>query len=212
MPAFRETTMRGLIARGSGPVVLLATGLCNTMPSAGYTQLIAALAPHVTVVTDDGSFALRPRRVREVARALGVASLGYIGHSSFVPSLLECDAISAFVLLDPAVIPTCSVARRNLSRRTLRAPAPTRIWRAEYTRAAARPFVPAPFVPHIRGARVRECAGVGHADLLDDAAADACRLLGIAGVDDDRRTVRRAYRHALARDASQFLVAHARPH
>lgn len=197
--------MRGLKSVGSGPSVLFATGLFNTMPSSSYSCLIEALRGDLTVWSYDAAGPLNARALARIADVAGEDAMGYAGHSSFVPGLLGCDRISRAALLDPATLPGAfdPDASRLIPRR-LHVSKPVIVLDAAYTRNARVPFVPPSFVPRIAGADRRRFARVGHADALDDAAAEACRrLLGIRGARDAR--TRAAYRSALARELIRFF-------
>ena len=175
------------------------------MPPSSYSRLIDALRSDLTVWSYDAARPLDARAFARIADAAGEDAIGYAGHSSFVPKLLACDRISRAALLDPATLPGAfDPGASRLVPRRLRVSKPVIVLDAAYTRAARVPFVPPSFVPRIDGADRRRFARVGHADVLDDAAAEACRrLLGIRGARDAH--TRAAYRAALARELIRFF-------
>lgn len=199
--------LRGLSRRGAGPAVFFATGLSNTMPAGGYSQFLSLLAKNFTVYTYDAPRALDAPTFRRVAREAG--PLAYVGHSSLQIGLLHVADVRRFVLLDPSAFPIAFDARaREFVTRTCTCAAPVLTLHAEYARRGRAPFIPRGFGLDVDGCHEREFAAVGHADILDDAAAATCNRLGIRGCRpaSEAAAVRNTYRRAVAEHVAAFLL------
>ena len=205
-----------IAVRGSGPPVFFATGLNNCMPSTGYSQIISLLSRHLTVITMDGQLFLdEPQLKHALLSTLSPgARASYVGHSSLLPSLLQCELVDKFVFLDPATVPQAYdfSNRRFIPRKLSVSPRKALTLNAEYTSRSARPFIPPGFRPGVNGSEIAELSRVGHADLLDDMYASACHRMGIRGNAPLRRAreVRAAYREELANMITSFVLGHHR--
>ena len=200
--------MRGLSVAGRGVDVLFASGLCNTMPSTAYSRFLSNMQRHMRVWCYDAGRPLDADTLSDIADAIGAESIGYVGHSSLVPSILQSPRLSRIVLLDPAALP-CGVdvpSRRLVSRR-LRVDKPVCVLNAEYTSGGGDRFVPDGFDLQIDEVAPTIHKGVGHADVLDDFAADSCRRLGIRGTADG--LTRLAYQTQLSCAAVRWLTLRA---
>lgn len=198
----------GLSKRGTGPPVLFASGLCNTMPSAGYSQFINHLETVFTVYRYDRWSPLTERSIERVVEEID-APFDYIGHSSLLPSLFHIGAIRKFVLLDPAALP-CAFDRnacRFVSQNVV-ANKPILVICAEYTSTGLLPFIPDGFDLKVEGGLYITSHTMGHADILNDPYASACHALGIRGhVSRNTLAERSEYRFKTARHIIDFISA-----
>jgi hypothetical protein len=185
--------MAALSRYSSGPRLFLATGLSNTMPSAGYSQFISLLARNLIVYRYDSP----PAPMRCIAQV--TQTTAYVGHSSIDLAILSLGIIRSFVLLDPASFPSAfDFWRREFVPQSTRADRPLY---AEYAHRSRRPFIPRSFGPDMGQGHSDEFAGVGHVDILNETSATACHLLGIRGLQpsSSASTIRRAYRASVSR-------------
>lgn len=196
----------GLSYDGLGPPLLFATGLCNCMPSQGYSKFLKILQRDFTVFRYDTARPLIRRDVEMICSEINHPFV-YVGHSSLAPSLLRHNSISAIVLLDPASFPKCfdHRARRFISR-SIEVEKPVLVINAEYTTSGEFPFIPAGFELNIVDSESQSLIDVGHADILDDQYASACHLIGIRGHSPlkDAHAKRHAYRLEVAENIRRF--------
>lgn len=193
---------------GSGPPVLFATGLCNTMPSLGYSSFIKLLEQKLTIVTCDTGTILTPRKVRQISNDYFEDNpLGYIGHSSLLPSLLNTKDINRVVLLDPSCFPIAfNNKKKQFISKSIKLKTPVLIIDAEYASKSDFPFIPKGFQLEIDNAFKHEYTGVGHADILDDFYATTCNYIGIKGTPiKTSQLVRNKYRVHVAKQAQDFF-------
>jgi hypothetical protein len=198
--------MAALSRYGSGPRLFLATGLSNTMPSAGYSQFISLLAQNFTVYCYDSPQALDAHTMRRIAQL--TQTTAYVGHSSLDPAILSLNILRSFVLLDPAAFPSgFDLKRREFVPQSAHVNRPVLTLDAEYAHRSRRPFIPRGFGLNVGQSHSEEFAGVGHADILDDTSATACHLIGIRGCQplSTASITRRAYRASVSRRISRFL-------
>lgn len=199
-------SMIGISSRGSGPSVFFASGLCNVMPSSGYSDFLKRLEGSLTIIRDDSARPLSSERLTAIAQKVNVSSFGYVGHSSLAPSLFDCNVISRYVLLDPASFPIgFDLSERVFVSRSVSPFRPVRIMNAALTREGTRPFVPKGFDLRVEDVVPTRFEHTGHADVLDDVIANFCHLGGMEG--DQSATNRASYREQLARMTIEFMLA-----
>lgn len=144
---------------GSGPPVVVSTGLFGTMPRQLYHELFSELSKNLTLIFPPGPL---PKDILEsTAAALEVDSVGYISHSSFNGDILASPKLRAAVLYDPVVTPLLG---------EVVAPSNALSLRAEKTYTGEGPTVP----PYLSLPSSKEVwfANMAHADILDDRWVD----------------------------------------
>ena len=205
--------MLPLSVSGNGPVVIFSTGLCNLMPSLGYSNFLGLLQQDLQVVCYDAPVALDRRNLERIAKEISPhRPIGYVGHSSLLPSLFETDVIGSRVLLDPAALPQkYDINKRSFVPQKTFSSCPTLIINAEYTSTAPVPFIPPEFSLVVHGDTVsKKEIQVGHADILDDWYASACHRIGIRGTTplSEARFIRDHYRRRVADATTRFMMKH----
>ena len=200
----------GISLRGSGAPIIFATGLCNVMPSGGYSSLLNLLEKNFSVLTCDSWSALGPKRLREISDTYFAGEkFGYIGHSSLVPSLLSFELIDRVILLDPAWFPMgFDLQKMRFVSRSIHLSKPILVIKAGYSSKAQVPFIPKGFDLKVVNADTVVFDEVGHADLLDDAFASICHWMGIQGTAPlwTARVTRRQYRKDVVNQAIHFFL------
>lgn len=104
-PSVKTSSGQKIKIVGQGPPFLFSTGLFGTMPSAFYGEFINCLKKNITIVSIDDFNPINENTIYEVCNALNVDKIGYIGHSSFFPEVLDNDFIEKAILLDPINLP-----------------------------------------------------------------------------------------------------------
>jgi len=201
--------MRGLTVAGSGPSVLFATGLYNTMPSTAYSDILRILRRNLTVWCYDTQRPLDAISLKRISKYTGIENFGYIGHSSFSSTLFDSNEINQFVLLDPAIFPSgFNPTTKKMIKNDYVITKPMILLHAEYTYASPIPFIPQAFRPSIKNVDAQYFDKVGHADILDDPFADICHSIGIRGhtPQHSSKITRALYREKLSQKITDFLV------
>ncbi len=195
--------------KGRGRPVLFSTGLCNTMPSYGYSLLLKSLRKNLTVITYDGLSVLDDDTINKISNVYFKGSkFGYMGHSSLFPSILNHEKIDKIVLLDPACFPNYfDIHEKKFVSKILNYKKDCLVINADYTKNNKFPFIPEGFELRIKNIKPIEYQGVGHADILDDIFALPLHLLGIKGVDDlkNARRIRNEYRNKVSSISTDFF-------
>ena len=93
---------------GQGPPLLFSTGLFGTMPRSFYNDLINNIKSNSTIITTDGLVPIVEKDIDDLCYALGVDKIGYLGHSSFFPEVLNNNKIAKAILMDPINLPWIS--------------------------------------------------------------------------------------------------------
>ena len=104
-PSIKTSSGQKLNIVGQGPPFLFSPGLFGTMPTAFYSEFINYLKKNITIVSIDGFNPIYENTIHEVCDALNVDKIGYIGHSSFFPEVLDNPNIEKAVLMDPINLP-----------------------------------------------------------------------------------------------------------
>ena len=165
---------------GDGPPVLFCPGLFGTVPHWIYSDFLGEVADrNVTVVVARGwGGALAPplsaRTMDEVADALAVDAVALVAHSSVRREVLESPRLRRAVLCDPVVVPELDGLR--LAGPRVRSGTPflvVRAGRAHGDDDAYGPGIPDYLSPRLDQSEVVTFERMGHADLLDDAWAEA---------------------------------------
>ena len=176
------------------------------MPSTGYTQLLTILAQDMKIIHyKQGLIDTAVLQYISNTYANG-DQIGYIGHSSLSPSIVESKLINRAVLLDPSAIPSgYDIGRQKWTAQQIRPSCDVLVINAEYTEGS---FIPDGFNLNISGAARHMSFGVGHADILDDFYASMCHLVGIRGCSfrSNARSVRALYRRDVADRAIRFFT------
>jgi len=167
-----------LTLHGNGPPVLFSSGLFGVMPRRIYTDFIARLSKHLTIVVPTSATLVTATTVDDVADALAVERVGLLTHSSFDAAILASMRVEAAVLCDPVVFPALGVLQGGFVPPLCDPNFAVRVLRAERAYDPATPGIPPLISPRfVAGADVtyRTFDDVGHADLLDDTWADVGR-------------------------------------
>ena len=155
---------------GTGPPVLLSTGLYGTMPAWLYSDFVNALRVNFTVVMPNGVAVVNADLVRDVTEALSVDSVGLVAHSSLDSHLIELEEVATVVLCDPVVVPKFEFG--SIRRHRVHRSCPCLVIRAALTYESGPGGIPIPgfLFPDlpVNSTIVHVLDGVGHADLLDD--------------------------------------------
>lgn len=104
-PTIKTASNKKLNIIGQGPPFLFSTGLFGTMPSLFYSDFINLIKKNISVVTIDGFSPINEETIDEVCEALRVDKIGYLGHSSFFPEVLNNKNIENAILIDPINLP-----------------------------------------------------------------------------------------------------------
>ena len=105
-PSIKTSSGEKLKVVGQGPPFLISTGLFRTMPSAFYSEFINYLKKNITIISIDSFNPITENTIDQVCNALNVDKIGYIGHSSFFPEVLDNPNIEKAVLMDPINLPS----------------------------------------------------------------------------------------------------------
>ncbi len=102
----KTTSGKQLILKGNGPPVLFSPGLFGSMPAFLYNNLINELKKNNTIITINDFTPIAEDSVKEICNTIKVDKIGYIGHSSFNPNVINNNKyINSALLIDPINIP-----------------------------------------------------------------------------------------------------------
>lgn len=104
-PTIKTASNKKLNIVGQGPPFLFSTGLFGTMPSLFYNDFVNLIKKNISVITIDGFSPITEETIDEVCEALRVDKIGYLGHSSFFPEVLNNKNIENAILIDPINLP-----------------------------------------------------------------------------------------------------------
>ena len=199
---------------GSGPPVVVSTGLFNTVPSLFYSDMMKQMQKKMTLVRSEMAGPIRKTDIDLIADFLRVDRVGFFSHSSFDRLVLESPRLHRAVVCDPICLPSL----RRMDRRVTAA-CPVLEVRARRLYSGT---IPLPQFNRIvvDGDVTRlECNAAGHTDIMDDAWADAANVIGLwdAMVEERftyhnykyverRRIPRREYRAELTEQIVNFLM------
>ena len=92
--------------RGDGPPVLFSPGLFGMMPDFFYNNLIDELKKNNTIITINDFSPISQNNIKEICNTIKVDKIGYIGHSSFDPNIINNNKyIKSALFIDPINIP-----------------------------------------------------------------------------------------------------------
>ena len=144
---------------GSGPPVVVSTGLFGTMPRQLYSDLFSQLSKNLTLIFPAGPL---PKDILDAtADSLEVDSVGYISHSSFNGDILSSPKLRAAVLYDPVVTPLMGEVIAPPNAVSLRA-----------ERTYSGDGVTVPSYLSLPSSKQVWFPNMAHADILDDRWAD----------------------------------------
>lgn len=217
-PSIKTSSGQKLSIVGQGPPFLFSPGLFGTMPSAFYGEFINYLKKNITIVTINGFNPITENTIDEVCYALNVDKIGYIGHSSFFPEVLDNDNIEKAVLIDPINLP--SVNFDGLSNSIIDLNYPVYIIKSGklYSESKMLPEWQDPeFKSEIETLVYDD---VGHPDILDNTWANIATTIGIWEMAEGEKMnysnwkfniktevpkIRKNYRKAIAKKISEFI-------
>tara|TARA_B100000497_G_C7688935_1_gene418271 strand:+ start:2169 stop:2882 length:714 start_codon:yes stop_codon:yes gene_type:complete len=217
-PSIKTSSGQKLSVVGQGPPFLFSTGLFGTMPSVFYSEFINYLKKNITVVSIDGFSTINENTIDEVCNALNVDKIGYIGHSSFFPEVLDNPNIEKAVLLDPINLPWLSFD--GLSNSIIDLDYPVYIIKSGklYSGSKTLPEWQDPDFKSDFETLVYD--DVGHPDILDNTWANIARTIGIWEMAEGEKMnysnwkfniktevpkIRKTYRKNIAHKISEFI-------
>lgn len=176
-PTIRTSSNKKLNIIGQGPPILFSTGLFGTMPRFFYNDFVNIIKKNNTIVTIDGLNPIFEETVDEVCDALRVDKIGYVGHSSFIPEVLDNVRISSALLIDPINLPWFNFD--GLTNSIINVKFPLIIIKAEKLYKGSK-TLPEWQSPEFKG-KYEEVFfdDVGHPDILDNTWANIAKTIGI---------------------------------
>jgi len=174
----KTTSGKQLILKGNGPPVLFSPGLFGSMPVFLYNNLINELKKNNTIITINDFTPIAEDSVKEICNTIKVDKIGYIGHSSFNPNVINNNKyINSALLIDPINIPFINF--NSLSDNKIKTNYPITIIKANklYYGKKTLPEWQNPNFEKIY--KEIYCDGVGHPDILDDFWADIAKSIGL---------------------------------
>ena len=217
-PTIKTSSNKKLNIVGQGPPFLFSTGLFGTMPSLFYGDFLNLLKKNITIVTIDGFSPITEDTIGEVCQALNVDKIGYLGHSSFFPEVLNNNVFEKAILLDPINLPWISFD--GLSNTIINVNYPIFIVKSGklYCGSKTLPEWQDPeFKCVIEDITYDD---VGHPDILDDFWANIAKPIGIwemaegekmnysnwkFNVNTEIPKIRKNYRKAIAHKICEFI-------
>lgn len=176
-PQIKTRSGKELSLKGNGPPVLLSTGLYGTMPAIFYSDLINELKVNNTIITIKGFSPIVEDTIEEICDALNVDKISYIGHSSFIPDVLNNNYINNALLLDPINIPWFNF--NSISNKPIKLNYPTKIIKAKKLYYGDK-TLPDWQNPEFEGEYIEEYyEDVGHPDILDNTWANIAKSIGL---------------------------------
>ncbi len=217
-PSVKTSSGKKLNIVGQGPPFLFSTGLFGTMPSFLYSNFINNLKKNVTIITIDGFNPITDNTINEVCDALNVDKIGYLGHSSFFPEVLDNSKIEKAVLMDPINLPFFGFD--GLSNSIIKVKYPLYILRAEKLYKGSK-TLPELQNPEFKGKYEEETIyGVGHPDILDNSWANLANNIGLWEMAEgekmkfkdwkftsnaDISVIRKSYRKTISDKINEFI-------
>ena len=217
-PSIKTSSGQKLTIIGQGPPFLFSTGLFGTMPSAFYSDFINYLKKNITIVSIDGFNPITEETIDEVCNALNVDKIGYLGHSSFFPEVLNNNNIEKAILLDPINLPWINF--QGLSNSIINVKYPILVIRAGKLYRGSK-TLPDWQDPDFRcEVETLVYDDVGHPDILDNTWANIANTIGIWEMAEGEKMnysnwkfnvkteipkIRKTYRKAIAQKINQFI-------
>lgn len=217
-PSVKTSSGKKLSIVGQGPPFLFSTGLFGTMPAFLYSNFINELKKNVTIVSIDGFNPINDNTIDEVCDALNVDKIGYLGHSSFLPEVLDNSKIEKAVLMDPINLPWLSFD--GLSNSIIKVKYPLYILRAGKLYKGSK-TLPEWQNPDFKGDFEEETIeDVGHPDILNDFWANIAKNIGLWEMAEGEKMkfedwkfnikteipkIRKTYRKNIAYKISEFI-------
>jgi len=176
-PQVKTSSGKQLSLTGNGPPILFSTGLYGTMPNFLYSKFINQLKINHTIITLNGFNPITENTIDEVCNAICVDKIGYVGHSSFNPNVLNNNNINYALLIDPINIPTLNTD--GFTNSVIELNYPTTIIKAQKLYYGEK-SLPDWQNPSFQGKYDEEFyEEVGHPDILDDIWANFAKSLGL---------------------------------
>lgn len=176
-PTIKTSSNKKLNIVGQGPPFLFSTGLFGIMPSMFYGDFVNLIKKNISVITIDGFNPITEDTIDEVCEALRVDKIGYLGHSSFFPEVLNNKNIENAILIDPINLPWINF--EGLSNSIINIKYPILVIRA------GKLYNGSKTLPHWQDPDFRcaiediTYADVGHPDILDNTWANIAKKIGL---------------------------------
>ena len=217
-PSIKTASGQKLNIVGQGPPFIFSTGLFGTMPAAFYGEFINYLKKNITIVSVDGLNPITENIIDEVCDALNVDKIGYIGHSSFFPEVLDNSNIEKAVLMDPINLPLVNFDGFSNSIIDLDYPI--------YIIKSGKLYCGSKTLPEWQDPEFKNDVqtliydDVGHPDILDNFWANIASTIGIWEMAEGEKMnysnwkfnvktevpkIRKTYRKAIAEKISEFI-------
>lgn len=217
-PTIRTSSGQKLKIVGQGPPYLFSPGLFGIMPSTFYSEFINHLKKNITIVSIDDLNPIYENTIDEVCNALNVDKIGYIGHSSFFPEVLDNPNIEKAVLMDPINLPWVSFD--GFSNSIINLDYPVYIIKSGKLYSGSK-TLPEWQDPDFKSdVQTLVYDDVGHPDILDNTWANIASTIGIWEMAEGEKMnysnwkfnvkteipkIRKTYRKAIAEKISEFI-------
>jgi hypothetical protein len=178
-PQIKTTNGNVLKLYGTGSPVLFSPGLFGSMPDFFYGNLITELKKNNTIITINGFSPISKNTIEEICDTLKVDKIGYIGHSSFNPEILDNSKyINNALLIDPINIPSFNF-NDGFNNRKINSDFPITIIKAKKLYYSSRSLPKWQYPIFKKKVYEEYYEDVGHPDILDNFWADIAKTLNL---------------------------------